>query len=85
MDSLRVTSRTYSLGDVIDHNSTVGVSIVHRSQRLISFLTSSIPYFELDRGALVEGDGLCQEGGADGRLTVIIELVLGGLVSVLSF
>lgn len=76
-------SRTYSLGDVIDHNGTVGVSIVHRSQRLISLLASSIPDFKLDRGALVEGDGLCQEGSADGRLSVIIELVLDGPVSIM--
>lgn len=59
------TTQTYSLGDVIDHNSTVGVSIVHRSQRLISLLASGIPDFELDGGAFVEGDGLRQEGGAD--------------------
>jgi hypothetical protein len=59
------TSKTYSLGDVIDHNSTVGVSIVHRSQGLISFLASSIPNFEFDGGALIEGYGLCQESSAD--------------------
>ena len=48
-------------GDVIDHDSAVGIPVVHRSQRLVSLLTGSIPNFKLDRGALIEGDGLCQK------------------------
>lgn len=64
------------MGDVIDDNGTVGVSIVHRGQRLISLLTSGVPNLELDCSALVEGNSLRQEGGADGRFPVVIELVL---------
>jgi hypothetical protein len=64
------------LGDVIDNDGTVGISIVHRSQRLIALLAGSIPDFKLDCGTLIEGDGLCQESGSDRRLAVIIELVL---------
>lgn len=64
------------MSDVIDNHSAVGVAIVHRSQRLIALLASSIPDFELDCGGIIEGDSLCQEGGSDSRLAIIIELVL---------
>lgn len=81
-DRRRVKDRSakespYRLGDVINHNSTVGVSIIHGSERLVPFLASSIPNFELDCGTLIEGDSLGQEGSTDCRLPVIIELVLG--------
>ena len=68
--------QTYSLSDVIDNDGTVGISIIHRSQRFISLLTGSIPDFEFHCGALIEGDGLCQEGGADRGLAVIVKLIL---------
>jgi hypothetical protein len=64
------------LGDVIDNDGTVGISVVHRSQRLVALLAGGIPDFKLDCGALIEGDSLCQESGSDRRLAVIIELVL---------
>jgi hypothetical protein len=73
------------LGDVIDDHSAVGIPIVHRSQGLIPFLASGIPDFELDRSGIIEGDCLCQEGGSDCRLAVIIELVLNRAVSISSF
>jgi hypothetical protein len=69
---------TYSLSDVIDYDGAIGIPIIHRGQRLISLLASCIPDLELDCGALIEGDGLCQEGGADCGLAVIVELILGG-------
>lgn len=68
--------RTYSLSDVIDYDGAIGIPIIHRGQRLISFLASRIPDLELDCGALIEGDGLCQEGGTDCGLAVIVELIL---------
>ena len=64
------------MSDVIDDHSAVGVAIVHRGQRLIALLASSIPDFKLDCGGIIEGDGLCQEGSSDSRLAIIIELVL---------
>lgn len=65
------------MGDVVDNNCTVGVSVVHRRQRFISFLPSGIPYLELHSCALVKGDGLGEERGTDGRFPIIIELILG--------
>jgi len=64
------------LGDVINHNGAVGVSIVHGSQRLVSFLAGGIPDFEFDCRVFVQRDGLCQEGGANRRLSVVIKLIL---------
>lgn len=66
----------YRLGDVIDHNSAVGISVVHGSQRLVSLLASRIPDLELDCRVLIQRDGLCQESSANRRLAVVIELIL---------
>jgi hypothetical protein len=68
---------TYSLCNIVDDDSAVCISVVHRGQRLVSFLTSCVPYFELDSCVLVQRNRLCQEGGADRRLSVVIKLVLG--------
>lgn len=57
---------TYRLGDIIDNYGTVGIPVVHGSQRLISLLAGGIPYFKLDCCVFVEGYGLCEESGADG-------------------
>lgn len=73
------------MSDVIDNHSAVGIAIVHGSQRLIPLLASGIPDFELDCGGIIEGDGLCQEGGSDCRLAIIIELVLNQEISILLF
>lgn len=70
------------MGDVIDNHGAVGISIVHWGQRLIPLLASGIPDFELDRGGIIEGDGLCEEGGSNCRLAVIIELVLNRAVNI---
>lgn len=67
---------TYSLCDVVDYHGAVRIPVVHRRQRLVPFLPGRIPNLEFDCRVLVEGDGLCEEGGADGRFSVRVELVL---------
>lgn len=67
---------TYRLGNVVDDDGAVGVSIIHRSKRLVSLLSSRIPNLKLDSGVLIERNGLGEEGGADSRLAIRIELVL---------
>lgn len=67
---------TYGLCYVVDNNSAMSITIVHGRQRFVSFLTSGIPYFELDSCILIECDGLGEEGSANCRFAVIIELVL---------
>lgn len=67
----------YSLSNIIDNHGTVGVSVVHWRKGLVAFLTGGIPYFELYRSIFIERYGLCKECGADGRLSVVIKLILG--------
>jgi hypothetical protein len=67
---------SYSLGNVVDNNCTVGVSIVHGREGLISFLASGIPYLKLHCRALIEGDRLGEERGANGRFPIVIKLIL---------
>ena len=66
----------YSLGDIVDDDCAVCVSVIHWCKRFVSLLACSVPYFELDSRGVVKGDGLCEEGSADGRFSVVIELVL---------
>jgi hypothetical protein len=54
------------LCDVVDDDSAVCVPVVHGGQRLVALLAGGIPYLKLDCCVLVEGDGLGEEGGADG-------------------
>lgn len=68
----------YGLRYVINDDGAVGVSVVHWCEGLVSFLARCVPYFELDGCGVVEGDGLGEEGGADGGLSVVIELILRG-------
>ena len=67
---------TYCLSNVIYNNGTVRIPIVHGGKRLVSLLASGIPDLKLDCRSFVEGNGLCQEGGADGGFAVGVELVL---------
>lgn len=73
---MRCHCDAYSLCDIVYNNSAVCVPVVHGRQRLVALLTSSIPYLKLDCCVLVEGDGLGKEGSADGRFSVVVELVL---------
>lgn len=66
----------YGLRYIINDDSAVGVSVVHGCEGLVSFLTGGVPYLEFDGCGVVEGDGLGEEGGADGGLSVVIELIL---------
>lgn len=68
---------TYSLCDIVDNDGTIGISIVHRRQRFVSLLSCSIPNFELHGCSIIKGDSLCEKGSPYGRLSVIIELILG--------
>ena len=73
--------RTYSLCDVVDDYGAVCVSVVHGRERLVAFLTGGIPDFKLDGCVFIEGDGLGEEGGADGGFPVVVELILVGLAA----
>lgn len=75
----------YCLCNIVDNDCTVGISVVHGSERLVAFLSCRVPYFELYGGGVVEGNGLGEEGGADGGLPVIIELVLRDLLIAVSY
>ena len=66
----------YGLCYVIDDDGAVGVSVVHWSEGFVSFLACCVPYLELNGCGVVEGDGLGEEGGADGGFSVVIELIL---------
>jgi hypothetical protein len=70
------TQVAYSLCDIVHHHRTICISVVHRSKRLVSLLTSRVPYLKLYGCCLVEGDGLGEEGRADGGFPIIIKLIL---------
>ena len=75
-----LAEETYGLCDVVDDDGAVCVAVVHGCERLVALLAGGIPDLELDRRVLIEGDGLGEEGGADGGFPVVVELVLGVLV-----
>lgn len=66
---------THRLGDVVNDDGAVRITVVHGCQGLVALLAGCIPDFKLHRGVLVEGDGLCEEGGTDGGFPVRVELV----------
>lgn len=76
MEAVGRIGRIYSLCDIVDHNGAVRISVVHRGQGFVSFLAGGIPYFKLHRRAVVQGNRLREEGGADRRLSVVIKLIL---------
>lgn len=76
---------TYRLGNVVDDNGTVGVAIVHGSERFVSLLTSCVPDLEFDRRVFVEGNCLREKGGTDGGFSVGVELILGEGAAGLSY
>ena len=70
--------RTYSLCDVVHDDGAVGIAVVHGRKGFVALLAGRVPDLKLDCGGLVEGDGLGEEGGTDGGLPVVVELVLVG-------
>lgn len=73
---INASGHAYGLCDIVDNDSAVCVPVVHGRKRLVALLASRVPNLELDCCVLVEGDGLGQEGGADGGFPVVVELVL---------
>lgn len=67
---------TYRLCDIIDDYGAVCISVVHGGEGLVSLLACSVPDLKFDGCVLIEGDGLGEEGGADGGFPVVVELVL---------
>ena len=75
---------SYCLGDIVDNNCTVGISVIHRSERFVTFLSGCVPYFKLYSGGVVQGDCLCEEGGADGGFSIVIKLILREYLALVS-
>jgi hypothetical protein len=71
---------SYSLRNVINDNGAVCVPVVHGCERLVALLSCCVPDLEFDCRLLVEGEGLCEESGADCGLSVVIELILVSIV-----
>lgn len=76
LDQILDKSISYCLCDIVDNDCAVGISIIHRRKRLVSFLACGIPYLEFHCGGLVKGDGLRKEGGPNRGFSVVIELIL---------
>ena len=64
--------------DVVDDDSAVCVAVVHGGEGLVALLASRVPDLKLDRRVVVEGNGLGEEGSADGGFPVVVKLVLRG-------
>ena len=77
----RTTIGAYRLRDVIYDNGTICIPIIHWRQRFVSFLSRSVPYFKLHGRVFVKSDGLGKEGGTNGGLSIVIELILFKQVS----
>ena len=67
--------------DVVNNYGTIGIPVVHRREAFISLLPCCVPYLEFHRCLIIEGDSLSEEGCADRRLSVVIELILRWAVS----
>lgn len=66
---------TNSLRDIVDYDSTVGISVVHGRKRFISLLSCRVPYLKFDRSILVQGYCLSEKCCTDRRFPVIVKLV----------
>lgn len=73
---LGLQGQSYRLCDVVYNYCAVRIPVIHGCERFISLLSSSIPYLKLDCCLLVQGYGLCEECGADRRLSVVVKLIL---------
>ena len=67
---------TYGLCNIVYDHCTVGVSVVHWREGLVSFLTGCVPYLEFYGCGVVKADRLGEEGSADSGFSVVVELVL---------
>lgn len=65
-DTIMDIGEAYSLGDVINDNGAVCISIIHGRKRLVALLSSCVPNLKFYRRILIECDGLCKESGTDG-------------------
>lgn len=59
-------SSTYGLSNVVYNHGAVCISVVHRGQALVPFLSSSVPDLKLDGCVIIESNGLCEECGTNG-------------------
>lgn len=57
---------TYGVGDVVDHNGSLGSPVVHGCQAVIPFLSSSVPDLKLDR-CVIQTYCLCEERSWEGK------------------
>lgn len=71
----------YSLCDIVDDNSAICISVVHRSKRLVSFLSCRIPYFKFDGSGVIERDCLSEERSSNGGFSIVVKLVLPDVLS----
>ena len=58
----------YRLGDVVDHNGTVGVAVVHGGERLVALLSGRVPEVYVRAAPATMGDGKYQIS----NLTVVV-------------
>lgn len=72
---------SYCLCDIVYDYGTVCVSVVHGCQRLVALLSCCVPDLELHGRLLIKGQSLCEESGADGGFSVVVELVLVAEIS----
>ena len=73
--NFREVVRTYRLCDIVYNYCAVCISVVHWRQGFVAFLTSGVPYFELDGSILIKRDCLGQKSCTNRRFAIIIELV----------
>lgn len=59
-------SPTYCVGDVVDHNGSLGPPVVHGCQAVIPFLSCSVPDLKLDC-CIIQTYRLCEEGSWGGN------------------
>lgn len=52
---------THGVGDVVDHDSGLSSSVVHRGQAVVAFLSSSVPDLKL-HCCIIQTYRLCEEG-----------------------
>lgn len=69
------TPRTHRLSDIVNHNGTICIPVVHRSQRFIPLLTSSVPDLKFYCGLFIKADCLSKESRSNCTFSIIIKLI----------